>query len=391
VKNIPAWFISGCVNVTSLTIPESVTSIGSSAFANTGLTSITIPSSVTSIAAGAFYNCSSLTSVTIPANVTSIENGTFYNCSSLTSITIPSSVTSIGESAFDGCEQLTQLELPSIKTIAPYAFANCIRLSKAMFGQNLDQIGDSAFANCGKLIRITCYATIVPLGNENSFANYNGYLYVPCDLLVDYEADLLFGKFKYIQCIAAEPSTSTTEVTIVSGATDATFTWPVSDNTQSYTLEISKDGEVFCTLRFNGNGQLLGISFAPSNGTETQNVGAALTALGYQFTVTGLNSASLYTYELKALDASNNEIVSYTGQFSTDGYVGIGNVEFIEGVYAQNGAIVIDNDTNLPVAIYDVVGRLLASGSSLTQYFEVPNAGVYIVKVGDQTMKVLVP
>ena len=120
-------------------------------------------------------------------------------------------------------------------------------------------------------------------------------------------------------------------------------------------------------------------------------MGAALTALGYQFSVTGLNFASLYTYELKALDASNNELASYAGQFSTDGYVGIGNVELIEGVYAQNGNIVIANDTNLPVAIYDVVGRLVASGSSLTQQFAVPNAGVYLVKVGEQTMKVLVP
>ena len=290
VTIIPSKFIAGCVNVTSLTIPESVTSIGSSAFANTGLTSITIPTSVTSIGVGAFsgtsltslvFNaascadffspapfesistlqsviigdavksipayflsrCSGVKSVTIPESVTSIGKSAFAGCSGLTSV--PSSVTSIEESAFDGCEQLTQLELPSIKTIAPYAFANRIRLSKAMFGQNLEQIGDSAFVNCGKLIRITCYATIVPLGNENSFANYNGYLYVPCDLLVDYEADLLFGKFKYIQCIAAEPSTGTTEVTIVSGATDATFTWPVSDNTQLYTLKISKDGEVF--------------------------------------------------------------------------------------------------------------------------------------------------
>ena len=69
-------------------------------------TSITIPSSVTSIGSYAFYNCSSLTSITIPSSVTSIGSYAFYNCSSLTSITIPNSVTSIGRDAFGYCSNL---------------------------------------------------------------------------------------------------------------------------------------------------------------------------------------------------------------------------------------------------------------------------------------------
>ena len=89
----------------SVTISNSVTKIGSSAFYGcSSLTSATIPNNVTKIGSSAFAGCSSLTSVTIPNSVTTIEEGTFYGCSGLTSLTIPSSITSIGDGAFSGCE-----------------------------------------------------------------------------------------------------------------------------------------------------------------------------------------------------------------------------------------------------------------------------------------------
>ena len=100
----------GCDNLTSITIPNSVTSIGDFAFYDcTKLTSITIPDSVTSIGEEAFRWCRSLTSITIPDSVTSIGEGAFWSCSSLTSITIPNSVTSIEDYTFQGCSSLTRI------------------------------------------------------------------------------------------------------------------------------------------------------------------------------------------------------------------------------------------------------------------------------------------
>jgi hypothetical protein len=104
------FLLSNCTNLTSIIIPNSVTSIGEEAFRFcTGLTSIIIPESVISIGKGAFYKCTGLTSITIPDSVTSIREGVFEGCSGLISIIIPESVTSIGDYAFYSCREDLQI------------------------------------------------------------------------------------------------------------------------------------------------------------------------------------------------------------------------------------------------------------------------------------------
>jgi len=88
-----------------------VASIGDYAFAETGITSVVLPNSVTSIEEGAFTNCKRLASINIPNNVTSIEEWAFRDCTSLTSINIPNSVTDIVEGAFLGCTSLTAINV----------------------------------------------------------------------------------------------------------------------------------------------------------------------------------------------------------------------------------------------------------------------------------------
>ena len=127
------YAFAGCLSLTDITIPDSVTSIGEEAFNGAALTSITIPDSVTSISNGAFCFCESLTSITIPDSVTSIGEGAF-NYAALTSITIPDSVTSIDNRLFYFCPNLATITIPdSVTSIGYDAFYYCKSLTSITF------------------------------------------------------------------------------------------------------------------------------------------------------------------------------------------------------------------------------------------------------------------
>ena len=190
-----------CTSLTSVTIGNGVTSIGYRAFYGcSGLTSITIGNGVTSIESWTFCGCTSLTSVTIPDNVTSIGDRVFYNCSGLTSITIGNGVTRIGLEVFYGCsgltgvyiadlaawcginangsllsyaknlylnnELVTELTIPDgVTSIGNYVFSSCTSLTSVTIGNGVTSIGDSTFSSCTSLTSVTIDNGVTSIGN----------------------------------------------------------------------------------------------------------------------------------------------------------------------------------------------------------------------------------
>jgi len=137
--------------------------------------SITIPNSMTSIGNEAFKNCSGLTSITIPESVTSIGEYAFYGCSGLTSITIPNNVTSIGRYAFNGCFGLVSVTLNSNYIVSKaYTWESGLRtifgnVQKYILGDNISSIGYYAFSHCSELTDFYCYAKSVPTTASDAF------------------------------------------------------------------------------------------------------------------------------------------------------------------------------------------------------------------------------
>ena len=116
------------------------------------VTGVTIPKGVTTIGEYAFSGCDNLKSIVIPEGVTEIKSYTFYNCDKLASITLPSTLVTIGSSAFSDCDALGSIVIPdNVTTIAERAFYDCDALKSVTIGRSVTAIGYDAFWGCNNL------------------------------------------------------------------------------------------------------------------------------------------------------------------------------------------------------------------------------------------------
>ena len=160
-----------CTNLSSISLPMSVKSIGEESFKNCyNLTSINLPASIERIGVCAFFNCTHLVNIILPNGLTSISNETFCGCSGLSSISIPNSVTSIGDSAFSGCHSLTNIVLPKgLTTIGERAFSYCTNLTSIELPNGLTNLVSDLFRGCSNLVSVTIPSSVTIIGDEVFF------------------------------------------------------------------------------------------------------------------------------------------------------------------------------------------------------------------------------
>ena len=161
--------------ITTIIIPDSVTSIGDYAFYKcSSLASVVIPDSVTSIGDYAFNSCYTIRSVEIGDGVASIGRSAFEKCEKLYSVEIGNSVVSIGVNAFYYCSSLTSVVIPdSVTSIGSAAFYLCHNLDSVLIGDSVTSIGSNAFGDCYDLkgVYISDVANWCSINFENYYAN----------------------------------------------------------------------------------------------------------------------------------------------------------------------------------------------------------------------------
>ena len=168
--SIGAYAFASCTSLTSLSLVGSFQTIGDSAFVNCGMTSLTIDATITSIEKYAFSS-RFLTSLSLTGNVQKIGDHAFDSCSSLNTVTFPKSPTSIGSYAFDSCTSLNSIEIPGTVTeIGDCAFYHCSGLTSVKIDEGVQSTGADMFNDCGQLTTVTFPESLTTIA-DGSFAS----------------------------------------------------------------------------------------------------------------------------------------------------------------------------------------------------------------------------
>ena len=379
VTSIGRSAFAGCRSLTKIDIPNSVTSISDGMFSACGFTSVDIPNSVTSIGENAFSGCYSLISINIPNSVTSIGLGAFTACENLASIVIPNSVTSIGEAAFSGCRSLMSVVIPnSVTSIGETAFSGCRSLMSIVIPNSISEIGYSVFDVCESLTSVVipssvrmidvtafsgCYnlkKVVIEDGNEIlkvvckycSGSSSGRGLFYDCPVKT-----LYLGRNLSCENSPFENTITLADVTIGGMVTDVkSIYWDKNDNLAVLKL----------------------LSMTPPSTRDFSE--KQYTDLSVYVPV-----GSLKSYQ--TTDVWKNFWNIQEGELT-----GISSVEVSteQDIKVENGNIVVDNAKGR-VSIYDAAGTLVKSVNANGNRVEiaVPGRGVYIVRAGGKTVKVV--
>ena len=211
-----------CSSLTSVTIGNGVTSIGDYAFSKAALTSIVVPDNVTFIGEGAFYGMKETLKSAVIGSGAKELNATFVECMSLESVILSEGLETIGDEVFNGCHFLSSVNIPhSVTSIEGAAFAGCLPLESIVIPSGVTTIGEYAFDCCISLTTVICKAIEVPELESDVFNRMplsEATLYVPAESLEDYKAAEQWKEFGTILPLDKTPnSVENIQTTFVNG------------------------------------------------------------------------------------------------------------------------------------------------------------------------------
>jgi len=306
-----------------------VTQIGNAAFKEkTTITSITLPDSVLSIGYEAFYRCEYLATVSLGSGVTTIGDWAFGHCYRLKSISIPNSVTSLGNGALSDCIELESVVLGNqVPSLGRYTFTNDYKLSSITLPASIASIGEQAFSHCTQLATINFQQSVPPSVNADSFM------------------DVASGAMGYYPATAVLNWAGVTYYGITLRSNDQVA--PVIALIGSNSLQIYK-----------------GATFSDPGATVTDNVDATRTIAGSGTVNTA--TVGVYTLTYTATDASGNPAAQVTRVVSVvlnpagdeDGDGATNEVELTIGTNPYDSA----SGPYQPVANVDAFTAKLATG-----------------------------
>lgn len=339
LSSLGASVFFNCPSLAEISLPEGVKEIPDAGFAYSGIAHIDLPQGVTRIGYAAFLGCSRLTDIVLPDSVSSIDDMAFmvsvtvsqgylpYVPTPFTRIDVAPGnpyFTSIDGVLFDK-EGKTLIAYPEgksdkyvvpngVEQIGAYAFIANITLKDLVLPSSLQAIGVSAFSSF-PATSITCEALTPPalladdawssigLGDavDAEGKHVPVTLYVPASSVEAYKNDKEWSKADTILPIAAAV-VEVVEVQAEPTDNSVVIEWPTVEDATEYTIVITKNGEIVCTLTFNGNGELINIAYAmPARDGRSRGVPKATkTNTGWQFMINGLEPGTQYEYTIVA-------------------------------------------------------------------------------------------
>ena len=434
VTDIGESAFNNCSSLLSVTLPDGITSIKQQTFSNcSSLTSMTIPDKVTSIGNGAFSYCNDLVSVTIGESITSIGEEAFLDCDSLASVTwkpiryqdfTSGDTPFCDEYNFDLREHITSFTFgDQVQHIPAWLCAGMSKLTAISLPNSVTSIGTSAFVDCPAVKDLYSHALMPPVlaGDPSSLEGHpfaglleSANLYVPCGAEFDYFTYSYWAVFKNIigvehqvlvmvddgskgTATLTQPVLCETSEAVIAATPNADYIftqWSDGNTDNPRTVTVTSDtlftalfAPAMCQVQLGTNDPFMGS--VTGGGEYAYGTSATLEAVpaeGYRF----VQWSDGNTDNPRTVVVTDN--MALTAEFETKETTGLDNVTKQLLVTTDHRNILIYGATDSTVSVYTVQGVCLYHSTAEAEpaVIPVPSAGLYVVMVGEEMVKVVV-